>query len=81
MLRRSYNGIGAVALASRLIKPISPRVAEKVRDMLEAFISAVHVGSITSGMGATRPGGSKSSSSIIETVFSSAGRSVAILPA
>ncbi|HUK86976.1 MAG TPA: lysylphosphatidylglycerol synthase domain-containing protein, partial [Terriglobales bacterium] len=35
----------AVAVADRLLRPLSPRVAERVSSMLEAFIAAVHVGS------------------------------------
>jgi uncharacterized protein (TIRG00374 family) len=35
----------AVALAERLARPISPRMAERATGMLDAFIGAVHLGS------------------------------------
>jgi glycosyltransferase 2 family protein len=35
----------AVALAERLIRPLSPRLALRATSMLDAFISAVHLGS------------------------------------
>jgi len=35
----------ALALADRLLRPLSPRVANRVQGMLDTFISAVHVGS------------------------------------
>ena len=35
----------AFAVADRLLRPISPRIAARVTSMLDAFISAVHLGS------------------------------------
>jgi uncharacterized protein (TIRG00374 family) len=35
----------ALSLASKIFRPVSPRLAEKVHGMLDAFISAVHLGS------------------------------------
>ena len=35
----------AVALAERLLRPLSPRLAARATGMLDAFISAVHLGS------------------------------------
>ena len=35
----------ALAMANRLLRPISPRIAARAGSMLEAFISAVHLGS------------------------------------
>ena len=35
----------ALQLSQRLLRPLSPRIAERVAGMLDAFISAVHVGS------------------------------------
>ncbi|TMA25424.1 MAG: flippase-like domain-containing protein [Deltaproteobacteria bacterium] len=35
----------ALALAGRLLRPISPRMADRVSGMFDAFISAVHLGS------------------------------------
>jgi glycosyltransferase 2 family protein len=35
----------AVALADRLVRPISPRIAARATGMLDAFIGAVHLGS------------------------------------
>jgi glycosyltransferase 2 family protein len=35
----------AIAVADRLLRPLSPRIATRVASMLEAFIDAVHLGS------------------------------------
>ena len=35
----------AIALVSRLLRPLSPRLSSRVTDMLDAFIGAVHLGS------------------------------------
>jgi uncharacterized protein (TIRG00374 family) len=35
----------ALALVGRLLRPVSPRLADRIGGMLDAFISAVHVGS------------------------------------